>query len=611
MADISVILKLKDQLSNGMAQAMGNSERSVKLLDTSMKGMTRTFANIGTVLAGGWIGQKVLAGIDKFSKAAAESEIVVAKLNVALGGNTEALVEQANQLSAKLGIDDEAIIRMQSMLGGYTKNKQAIQDLTPAILDMAEALGMDMDTAAKLVGKALRNDNDELAKYKIHVEGAAGSQERATSITKALGAAFGGQAQAANDASDKSKNVAVAMGNVSEAIGEQILPEVRELNATLAAFANDTLVPLGKIISHALVDPFRFAAIGAMGIAQGILWAYNASNKLMIHLQKEGTPIWKQYKQDIAETTHMIAALDDEITTVTKSVMGIKEPAKIGGVLPGFDEGGTKKKVKPEEEADLSAIYDKATKEARDHDRQMLDDRKRFIDEEADAYIKQVEQRDLDAAELKAIDEEITKTKIELLEMRIAQDEKEAESAKKLAMDRVNFSMEAAGMTVEVMKSLAQASKANGETMKAIAIAEIGVNAASAGVAATAKIWSSSSSWQEALVESIIIDGLIVAQAALAISQASKQSYSTGTMYAPGGVARVHQDETIFLPRGSRVETAAQSRGGGSFAININGNVTQETMPSLRSELRTFARTMERATRGGYIDQKRLARYAA
>jgi TP901 family phage tail tape measure protein len=51
--------------------------------------------------------------------------------------------------------------------------------------------------------------------------------------------------------------------------------------------------------------------------------------------------------------------------------------------------------------------------------------------------------------------------------------------------------------------------------------------------------------------------------------------FAAGTDFAPGGIARVHKDETIFLPRGSAVSTAAASQrafeNGGGGGITITG----------------------------------------
>jgi len=53
--------------------------------------------------------------------------------------------------------------------------------------------------------------------------------------------------------------------------------------------------------------------------------------------------------------------------------------------------------------------------------------------------------------------------------------------------------------------------------------------------------------------------------------------FASGTSSAPGGLAYVHKDELINLPRGSQVYTAAQTRamtrGGGSGAVQVNINL--------------------------------------
>ncbi len=123
---------------------------------------------------------------------AKQAEIATAKLTAALGKQSKALADQANALQYKSRFEDDEITSMQAKLAGYVKSEEAIRQLTPAILDMAEATGTDLQTAATQVARAIADDNEELGRYKIKVEGAAGSSERATSIIKGLNEKFKG-----------------------------------------------------------------------------------------------------------------------------------------------------------------------------------------------------------------------------------------------------------------------------------------------------------------------------------------------------------------------------------------------------------------------------------
>ena len=101
-----------------------------------------------------------------------ENEKIQIKLATALGFTSKALSEQASALQRNGIADDDQIQAMQAMLANYAKSESAILALTPAVLDLAAATGVDMVTAAAQVGRAIADDGAELGRYKIKVDGA-------------------------------------------------------------------------------------------------------------------------------------------------------------------------------------------------------------------------------------------------------------------------------------------------------------------------------------------------------------------------------------------------------------------------------------------------------
>jgi len=82
------------------------------------------------------------------------------------------------------------------------------------------------------------------------------------------------------------------------------------------------------------------------------------------------------------------------------------------------------------------------------------------------------------------------------------------------------------------------------------------------------------------------------------------QSLASGTTYAQGGMAFLHKNETVYLPRGSQVIPAGQGRGAGNtFHLNFNGPVDKSTLPVIQNQLAEFGRTYKRALRAGYVPQ--------
>lgn len=131
-------------------------------------------------------------------------------------------------------------------------------------------------------------------------------------------------------------------------------------------------------------------------------------------------------------------------------------------------------------------------------------------------------------------------------------------------------------------------------------------NAATSGAEAAADAGKS--------VANVPYVGPILAAAAIAtisgivfslISRA--KSFRSGTIDAPGGMAYVHRDEMIELPKHSRVYNAQQTRqmmanaGGLNLTLQVNGNVEQSAVKPLQSQIERVGRDVVAAMRGGYL----------
>ena len=170
------LVKKSGSFTNKMAGAMG-----------------KMVIGIGIAVAG----FKALAGaiggaMEKFdAQAKAEKS-----LEVALGGTSNALLQQAKALQEVTRFGDEAIIQGQAYLGQMGLTEKEIGRLTPALLDMAEAQGMNVNDAFKIASKTMGSTTNALSRYGIEVTGAVGTAERMDSIMSSLNDKFSGQATA-------------------------------------------------------------------------------------------------------------------------------------------------------------------------------------------------------------------------------------------------------------------------------------------------------------------------------------------------------------------------------------------------------------------------------
>jgi hypothetical protein len=172
--------------------------------------------------------QKVVSLSIEARKAAQDELAADLQLTAALGYHSQALDDQAKALSAQYVIHGDLIKQTQIRLANYVKDEEAVKRLTPAIIDLAKATGMDMVQAANLVARGIDSDTGELGRFKIQVDGAAGSAERIDSVITGLNAKFGGQAAAAAGAADDIDRLALGWHNLLEEMGKAFRPQTQD-----------------------------------------------------------------------------------------------------------------------------------------------------------------------------------------------------------------------------------------------------------------------------------------------------------------------------------------------------------------------------------------------
>lgn len=167
------------------------------------------------------------------------------------------VAELAGAISAKTGIDDEAIQSGSNLLLTFTNIRNEVgagndifNQASQAVVDMGAALGSSPKEAAIQLGKALNDpvkgitalgragvsfteDQKKAIKAMVESGDTMGAQKI---ILKELNKEFGGAAEAQATAGDKAS---VAMGNLKETIGTALLPVVDSLASTFT----DTVAP--------------------------------------------------------------------------------------------------------------------------------------------------------------------------------------------------------------------------------------------------------------------------------------------------------------------------------------------------------------------------------
>jgi hypothetical protein len=255
VAKLAVDLSLKGNFSS----ALSTSQKQLKGLNTAIsESGSRAFRagqQIGTgikrsvilgtaaltSLAGLFIvmakeGQNA-ANVQKvFATAVANSTKVSAAQVKALNAQQDALLELA-------GVDDELIKQSQTRLIQMGLTGAQVLKLTPAILDLSKATGIDLLTATKLAGKAAEGNVTALQRYGIMIDKAKAKTDPFGATLDALTKKFGGTTKALSGSLDTRLAVLrERLANVREEAGQKLLP---------------ALIKITDVVSKNLVPAFN------------------------------------------------------------------------------------------------------------------------------------------------------------------------------------------------------------------------------------------------------------------------------------------------------------------------------------------------------------------
>lgn len=173
-------LAVKLSLGGNFQRQMAGVNRSLKDFDKSASRAYRAGQQIGTGIrrglaiaagAAGLLATQVALGLDslvKLEKATAQTEAVIKSTGSAAGVTAEQvrlLSEKYEALNATIG--DETIQEGQNLLLTYTAiTKEGFEPALQAALDLSVAMGTDLNSAVKTVGKALSEPEKAMARLR-------------------------------------------------------------------------------------------------------------------------------------------------------------------------------------------------------------------------------------------------------------------------------------------------------------------------------------------------------------------------------------------------------------------------------------------------------------
>jgi hypothetical protein len=217
------------------------AERSLDRLGSSLKALAG--------LAVGFFAAKgVVSVLDTVTEAAKIQEDAINALNTSLkiSGQfskeaSESFQEYASSLQQATKFGDEAILQNAALIQSMGQlTNEALKDATAAALDLSAALGVDLATAANLVGKAAAGNVSSLSRYGIQVKKTGDAAKDLETALAQINKQFGGAAAAqVNTFSGATQQLSNTWGDLLEEFGffitenPVVIGAVKELNAAI------------------------------------------------------------------------------------------------------------------------------------------------------------------------------------------------------------------------------------------------------------------------------------------------------------------------------------------------------------------------------------------
>lgn len=229
-----------DKASGEMSKATSSLAKTTEK-DTGL--MTQAFATMAGFVGGAAITKAFSAAADaaKFLfdtlvvdgvQAAIETESAFNRLTNSLARNgnllpgvADDMKRLAEEIEKNSRFTDDAALSAASLLENITQlDSQGLQQATRATADLASAMGMDLETAASLVGKAINGNTDSLKRYGIEITKSADGSQNFANVIGTLNARFGGSAASEIQTYEGSIGIlGKAWEDVTKAIGNAII----------------------------------------------------------------------------------------------------------------------------------------------------------------------------------------------------------------------------------------------------------------------------------------------------------------------------------------------------------------------------------------------------
>lgn len=261
--------------------------KAIKSFEKKLRDLKKNVETLGKQMSIGFTAPFILAmkkSIENYNI----QEQAVRRLQVATGGQTQALLEQASAIQRVTTFGDEQIITQQAFLASLGLTEETIKDVTQGAVNLSAALGISLESATKNLAKTTAGMTGELGELIPGLKQFSAEQLKSGAAIKYANEQFAGFAEAAAlVGTGPLQQMQNSLGDLTEQFGKAFLPvivsvttKIRGLIDTFQGLTDEqkrAVVGIGALVAAIgpllLVLPKVIKVIGFMLSPLGLLTA--------------------------------------------------------------------------------------------------------------------------------------------------------------------------------------------------------------------------------------------------------------------------------------------------------------------------------------------------
>lgn len=222
-----------EKMEQAVAEFSKSSTKNVGFFESAMSTMAGVLGSQLVIGAFGMVKDGAAALAGEFMKgvdSANAEELALTKLanSLALSGNytTEAMKSLADftgEMESLTNIGDDVVAANLSILSSLTKlDAEGLKSAQRSAIDLSSAIGIDLESATRLVAKGVNGNTEAFKRYGIEVQEGANKSERLANIMSALSSTQGSAAGATKTFDGTLTKMSNTWGNLVEGIATAV-----------------------------------------------------------------------------------------------------------------------------------------------------------------------------------------------------------------------------------------------------------------------------------------------------------------------------------------------------------------------------------------------------